>query len=476
MMLKKHKILGLIILLSLVGIVSIISVWLYDGYLNRREVVVLDVERSLFNAIQTYYEENQQDRQDSRRRVPVREGGLFLELLTQKYPNVQREVVQELWDSVSNERARRGQVNNRDKKTRDREPSALMPTFLLQQMDFNVQTLKGIEDHFNTSLANKGIKIHAEIVLDTLSERPKYDPKNRVNLDQDGIINTRPILVNPQNKEYLIAKFSQPIFFVLGKMLLQITVSIIIILALIGTFLYLLWTINRQHKLALLRKSFVNNMTHELKTPVATVMAAIEAVQRYGAKDDKEKMKRYLDISHLELSHLSDMIERVLQLDIDEERGVILHKTKVNIIDLLHSTAETSQINCKKRIDIQVNCPTGAVSVDLDEGHMRNVFMNLLDNAIKYSKDSIRIQIDVQNLGKSVEMVFADNGIGISPIYQKDVFDMFFRVPNGNLHNVKGFGLGLAYVKQIVEMHGGAIQLDSQLEKGSRFKITLPIS
>jgi signal transduction histidine kinase len=215
-------------------------------------------------------------------------------------------------------------------------------------------------------------------------------------------------------------------------------------------------------------------MTHELKTPVSTVMAAVESIQRFGAQDDKERMNRYLAVSRQELEHLSNMIERVLQVDVAETNGVQLEKSWFNLNQLIDECTENAKIFAKKKVEIVKSSSGTDFNFLADQAHIKNVISNLLDNAIKYAGDEVHIKIDLQEKDKSFILSISDNGIGIPKTYQKGVFDLFFRVPSGDIHNVKGFGLGLAYVKQIVQQHQGTIDLSSEESVGSTFVIELP--
>ncbi|MDR2283015.1 MAG: HAMP domain-containing histidine kinase [Sphingobacterium sp.] len=472
-MLKKYKILVVMIVLSLVGIGGIVGVWLYGGYVNKREMLVTDIERSLFNAIQTYYDDHQNTINDKRDQGISKEGGVFVARIKSMYSNIDEEKIQTLWDSLAQERMRRYN-KRREAKKEAGEPTAIMPSFMLQNITFNDATLAEIDRLLAESLDTKGIATPVQITIKTSKDGLRGQGQYRVKVEADGTILTRPILVNPTEDEYLVASFDHPVFYLLGKMAVQVMVSVLLILALIGAFIYLLWTINRQNKLALLRKSFVNNMTHELKTPVATVMAAVESIQRYGARDDKEKMEQYLRISHRELEHLANMIEKVLQLDIDEVTGVNLRRDEVDLVRLLEEGVEIVQLGAKKNVSIDFIGELPRLTVVADSAHLKNVISNLFDNAIKYSGDAVKIQVGLKEESGNIVLSIADNGLGIDPIYFKDIFEVFFRVPSGNLHPVKGFGLGLAYVKQVVKQHGGTIKVDSILGKGTVFILTIP--
>ncbi|TDQ75455.1 sensor histidine kinase [Sphingobacterium yanglingense] len=472
-MLKKYKILVVMIVLSLIGIGGIVGVWLYGGYVNKREVLVTEIERSLFNAIQTYYDDHQNIINEKRDQGISKEGTVFAARIKSMYSNIDEEKIQTLWDSLAQERMRR-YTKRREAKKEAGEPTAIMPSFMLQNITFSEGTLAEINTLLAESLDVKGITTSVQIAIKTLKDGRRAQGKYRIKVEEDGTILTRPILVNPTEDEYLLASFEQPVFYLLGKMAVQLMVSVLLILALIGAFIYLLWTINRQNKLALLRKSFVNNMTHELKTPVATVMAAVESIQRYGARDDKEKMEKYLRISHRELAHLANMIEKVLQLDIDEVTGVNLRRDAVDLVQLLEEGVEIAQLGAKKNVSIDFIGQLPRLSIIADSAHLKNVISNLFDNAIKYSGDAVKIQVGLKEDNGNVILSIADNGLGIDPTYFKDIFEVFFRVPSGNLHPVKGFGLGLAYVKQVIKQHGGTIKVDSILGKGTVFILTIP--
>lgn len=473
-MLKKYKILVSLIILSLIGIGGIVGVWLYGVYINRREIFVSEVERSLFNTIQSYYQEHQDLIKEKRNKSIIKEGHLFAEQIKAIYPHVDEAKIQGLWDSFAQERMRR-YAERREPKKGEGEPMALMPSFLLQNIDFNDSALSEMNILLKDVLIGKGITTSVRVDIKTIAENQRKKNRHRIAVAEDGTMSTRPILVNPTEDQFLVAQFKQPVFYLLGKMAIQLTLSLLLIFALIGAFIYLLWTINRQNKVALLRKSFVNNMTHELKTPVATVMAAVEAIQRYGARDDKDKMERYLHISHRELQHLSNMIEKVLQLDIDEVKGITLQKDKIDLVRLFEEEIEMAQLGTKKTIAIDFRRESSEFWIIADVAHFKNVVSNLLDNAIKYSGDPVKIQIELKKDEKFALISISDNGFGIDPAYFNDIFDMFFRVPSGNLHPVKGFGLGLSYVKQVLQQHGGRIKVDSVLGKGTTFILSIPI-
>lgn len=471
-MLRKFKILMFFIVLFLIGIITVISIWLYGSYRDHLEMVTNEVERSLFYTVQNYYE-NQDNSIELSYKRSNRSGfnASVVRNLLAVYPQLDSNRIKEALDFVWFERySKHHNVKTKSDSVRSR---TIVPPYVLQQLSFNEESLAEVDSLLTAQLLEKGIHFEVQVVREQLPQRSKgRGPKLYV--DSLGKINTRPILVNPTNAEYLIAKFNPPVLFVFSKMFWQLAVAFLLIVGLIGAFVYLFWTINIQNKIALLRKSFVSNMTHELKTPVAIVMAAIEAVQRYGAKDNKEKMDKYLQISHHEMVHLSNMIEKVLQLNIDEVSGIVLHRTSFDLLDLISEVAETSKIGAKGIVNFNLQFPKNAISLFADLAHLKNVFSNLFDNAIKYARADAQIDVEVKKKGKFVLIEVTDNGLGIAENYQKDIFEMFFRVPAGDRHDVKGFGLGLAYVKLVVEQHGGTIKVNSVLNKGTTFVVSIP--
>jgi len=465
----------LMIVLTLVGIIVVLSIWLLGSYKSREELVVSDIERSLFNVIQRYYDDHEESFRELRARNNKQNGDRFINRIAEMYPGLDKNKLSAILDSLGKER-RRTFERKRTRSAENEEPAQIVPSFMLQNIEFNNTTLRQMNIMLDEFLRSKHISVPVNITLEILDSLPQHSTPTQIRVDEFGNLTTRPILINSHNNEFLIAKIDDPKTYILVKMGWQLVLSLILVLALIGSFIYLLWTINRQNKLALMHKTFVNNMTHELKTPIATVMAAIEAVQRYGAKEDRLRMEKYLDLSRRELDHLSQMIERVLHFDMNGANGVKLEFAHFDVIRLINTCIESTKISLQKDVRFSVMSTSPSVFIDADEAHLKNVVTNLIDNAIKYSVGSIDIAISIVVGPKDIEIRIKDNGLGIAPVYHKDIFDRFFRVPTGNLYAVKGFGLGLAYVKQVVDQHNGFIEVESALERGTTFIITLPKS
>jgi two-component system phosphate regulon sensor histidine kinase PhoR len=278
------------------------------------------------------------------------------------------------------------------------------------------------------------------------------------------------------NINYLIVHFPQQQQYLIRKTWFSLTLALVLILTVVLCFAYAIFTIIRQKKLSLIKNDFINNMTHEFKTPISTIALATEALQDQSVVQNAGVRERYLKIIDTENQRLSRQVEKVLQIASLEKEDFEL---KIENVDV-HKTIEKVLQN----IAIQVEKKGGSISSDLqahgtlipaDEHHLTNIIYNLLDNANKYTTRPPHISITTTDEpGRGIWIRVIDNGIGMTTEVIKRIFDKFYRKPTGNLHDVKGFGLGLSYVKTLVEAHGGNIGVKSAAGKGSMFEIFLP--
>jgi signal transduction histidine kinase len=275
---------------------------------------------------------------------------------------------------------------------------------------------------------------------------------------------------------YFRAVFHKPQYAIIKKMLVSLVLSFLLILFTIYCFYYIARTIIDQKNLADLKDDFINNMTHELKTPIATMTVAIEGLQKFNVLSDPEKTQRYLQTSRNELSRLNDLVTRVLDIAAFENREVNLDKENININDLVADIIQSEKSKTSKTVDITFINKDGVELIYADRLHFRNVLINLVDNAIKYANEPVDIVISCYKNPGSLVFSVKDNGIGIPEAHIRQIFDKFHRVPTGNIHSVKGTGLGLSYVKYIVEAHGGTITVKSELNKGSEFIVSIPLA
>ncbi len=248
-----------------------------------------------------------------------------------------------------------------------------------------------------------------------------------------------------------------------------------IIIVILLFFAFAINVILRQKRLSEIKTDFINNMTHELKTPISTIGLSSELLLRGNFQEEPEKLIRYAEIIYKENKRLEHQVERVLNIAKLDKDKVNLKKSKVSIHELIEDAKESFDLNQSEgggQIVLQLNASQD--TLELDEVHITNVIYNLLDNAVKYCETVPFITISTENNNNFFVLTVQDNGIGIKRDDQRMIFDKFYRVPTGNLHNVKGFGLGLYYVKLIIEEHGGTIAVKSSPGKGTQFIIRLP--
>lgn len=276
---------------------------------------------------------------------------------------------------------------------------------------------------------------------------------------------------------YLLIYFPSETQFILSQMWAMLLLSAILILLIIAIFTFNISTIIKQKKLSDMKNDFINNMTHEFKTPISTISLACEALNDKEINQSTLLVHNYIGIIHEENKRLGKMAEKILQtavLDTAQlkmkEANVDLHRVIEDVLKSMSIVFESRNGTIEKRLEATNFTVWG------DKVHLTNVIYNLLDNANKYTPNTPQIVVTTHNKNDNTLVVMIkDNGIGISRMNQKKVFEKLYRVPTGNRHDVKGFGLGLSYVKVIVDIHGGNISVDSELKKGSTFKISLPV-
>jgi two-component system phosphate regulon sensor histidine kinase PhoR len=250
-----------------------------------------------------------------------------------------------------------------------------------------------------------------------------------------------------------------------------------LLLVLIGIFSYTLYAILKQKKISEMKTDFINNMTHEFKTPVSTIMIASEALKDDEVLEDKSRVRRLAGIIFDENVRLGNHIERVLSIARLENKELKLHNEPVDMNALIAAVADSMDLQLKKREAVLIlELDAEQAVIEGDELHLSNVIYNLIDNANKYSADRPHIKLVTRNSGKNLVIEIEDQGIGMTKEQSKRIFDQFYRVPTGNLHDVKGFGLGLNYVQDIVTQMNGTIKVRSEKDKGTVFEIIIPLN
>lgn len=262
---------------------------------------------------------------------------------------------------------------------------------------------------------------------------------------------------------------------IMENMFVSMASSVGLLLVLIFIFAYTIFAIIRQKKLSEMKNDFINNMTHEFKTPVATIMIASEALKDPEVVEDKNRINRLAGIIYDENVRLGNHIEQVLSVARLDKKEIKLDYNPVKVNDLIVAVVDSMDLQLKKRdAEIKLDLAAKDDVVLGDELHLSNLIYNLIDNANKYSKEAPKIAISTKSNAKNLLIEVTDEGIGINKDEIKRIFDQFYRVPTGNLHDVKGFGLGLNYVQDIVHQMGGNIKVNSERDKGTTFLVTLP--
>lgn len=253
------------------------------------------------------------------------------------------------------------------------------------------------------------------------------------------------------------------------------TFSSLVMLLVIIFFAYALFVIFRQRKLSEVQKDFINNMTHEFKTPLSTISLSAEVLRSQANHAQPERVINYTNIIEQETMRMRQHLERMLQVAQVDQGDIQLKKEEVDMHELLQEVVESMQpILNERKASVLFSFESKHYRVLGDRHHLANIIFNVLDNAIKYSNVQPEVTVTTKDHMKSMLIKVKDNGIGISAEQQKKVFQKFYRVPTGNVHTVKGFGLGLSYVRQIIEAHGGTVSLNSELNRGSVFILKFP--
>jgi two-component system, OmpR family, phosphate regulon sensor histidine kinase PhoR len=327
-------------------------------------------------------------------------------------------------------------------------------------------TLKEVTDRYQQALAKQKIAVPFAIsVTDTAAAATTALPDMEGNRVSVGFMKPRIYQLDFINSNW----------YVLKQMWQPVLVSLLLVGVTIASFLLLYRNLIRQQKLTQLKNDFISNITHELKTPIATVSVAIEALKNFNALQDPARTKEYLDISANEMQRLGLLVDKVLKLSLYENKEIALQKEPFDLDALAHEVVASMKLQFEKQhAEVEIITTGSNFTLEADRLHMTSVLYNLLDNALKYSREDPRIVIHITDHEQFLALTVTDNGVGIAPEYRQKVFEQFFRVPDGDRHNTKGYGLGLSYVHHIVQRHMGFIEVESTPGKGSSFSVKLP--
>lgn len=335
--------------------------------------------------------------------------------------------------------------------------------FVNAQLDEGLEY--GVYDNRNQKFIIRNGRRLTELGSDTSRHTDLMRSGYRVSIfDNDSETHGQIIAYSPQKDEVIF-----------NSIWYNLAASLLFVFIILGCFVYTIYVILFQKKLSEMKTDFINNMTHEFKTPIATISLATDSITSPRVLADPEKVKRFTGIIKQENKRMNDQVEKVLQMAKLDKNKLNLNLTDVDLNDVVTDAAVY--------IGLQVEPRGGTVETDLraepaivqgDMTHISSLINNLLDNANKYSPETPKIIVSTRNVSKGVEVTVKDHGLGMSREARKNIFDRFYRVHSGDRHDVKGFGLGLSYVKTITEVHKGTINVKSELGKGSSFIVTFP--
>ncbi|KGO91897.1 sensor histidine kinase [Flavobacterium subsaxonicum] len=333
----------------------------------------------------------------------------------------------------------------------------------LQEMLSSELVQSGVKTPFEFGIYNDGMQTKIR------SANLKYDPSNfhehKVFDDNNGGSNYRLLVSFPEKKTFLFSS-------ILGITSLSLIFTLIIIIAYLSAINQLI----KQKNISEIKTDFINNMTHEFKTPIATINLALDAIKNPKIFDDKEKVQRYLQMIREENKRMHAQVENVLQISKLDKKELEITKEQADVHDVIEGAIEHVHLIIEARHgSLTRHFDAQRTTALLNDVHFTNVLVNILDNAIKYSPDEPVIDIYTENVKDFILIKISDKGLGMNKITQKRIFEKFYREHTGDIHNVKGHGLGLAYVKRIVEDHNCHIYVESEKGRGSTFIIKMPL-
>ncbi|NML20744.1 HAMP domain-containing histidine kinase [Pseudoflavitalea sp. G-6-1-2] len=358
------------------------------------------------------------------------------------------------------------------------------PTIAQKFTEFEVQ--EKLQKSFDSQEGLKGIKFEFAITANVNLMHYELRSPNFLNLWQDTVNNLQLVyyfqpesgsdLENLVPEEVMMVVVPNVKKLVLKQMRWMIIGAIFFTIVIILAFYVTVSALMRQKKMSEIKNDFINNMTHEFKTPLATISLAVDALRNDKVLADRQKMDYFSGIIKEENKRMNKHVETILQAAVMDRQELQLAKRPVHVHEMLNEMIGNYTLQLQEKqgsAELQLNARRDFV--EADPVHFRNLFSNLIDNAVKYSNDNLAIKITTHSTNKNLVVRIEDNGIGMSKETVRRIFEKFYRAHTGNIHNVKGFGLGLSYVKTIVDAHHGKIKVDSTLGKGSIFTLEFPL-
>lgn len=483
---KKFNGILYVIIVTMILTVAVQCYWNYKNYLQNKQRYVNDVQIALDNALENYYadlaESNQMSFVDTQTRVTDAENPLKNFNTDSIFFEFQKEYTQTLSKDLEGLTELIDSVKTISVKRPDKTLSQIKVIKGKRASD-SIKMLKGITSifisiqsdslNFNTlhPLVTKELN-RKDLEVDFALKHYKNDSVNNsfnTNIIQPDFLTTTSKTKFLKENERLELAYPDATNIILKAGLFEIALSLLLTLAIISCLFYLLKIIKNQKQLAEVKNDLISNVTHEFKTPIATISVALESIKNFNVIDNKEKTKHYIGLSKIQLDKLNVMVEKLLETATLDSENLMLHKEHVAISDMLQSVVDKHQMQTQtKHIKFD---HTIAVDGFVDVFHFENAINNIIDNAVKYGGNHIMVSLNKYPNG--FEITMADNGTSLTKTHKDVIFEKFYRVPKGNTHDVKGFGIGLYYTKKIIEKHGGKIDLELNTEL-TAFKIFIP--
>ncbi len=457
-----------------IGLMVIQVYWIRDAVKLKQAVFVRDVKQSITQVVFEINKIRLEERVKEQRRYYEENRGSF-----QAYDSINRIIYQNFKDLRS--------INDIDRfmRSTDMASKALNQlTFTYNRQEpgnFYYNNKDVIDSLISRSLKNKQINTKFEFGIFSpatnsmiLQKSGKY-PDELVN--ESFVFDLSPIGSMFAYPNKLLIYFPNEKTFIIGQLWVMLIVSVVLFLVIIAAFSFSTYTIFRQKRLSEMKSDFINNMTHEFKTPISTISLACEALSDSDIPKTESVYEAYIGMINEENVRLASMAEQILQTAVIDKGQLRIREELLDMDELIKAAMGSKSMALTAKsgtMDYQNNATRTQLMGD--RVHLTNLIINLLDNAIKYCIVPPHIVINTANRGDLLLIRVQDNGIGISKSNRKKIFEKLYRVPTGNIHNFKGFGLGLSYVKAIVELHNGEVFVDSELDKGSTFTIQLPLN
>jgi len=497
---KRYTLILYVIVFVILGTIGIQVYWNYKNYLINKQQLINDVQVSMDNAVETYYA-NLAERNTVGFAFKGNSDNFFernkalngiihrMDLANGEITNLDSLDI-EVREGFSIYRGPRADsifgIYQNDNNPIKRGHEKVITQYSLADNDSTITnnlkrltskvvisltrdtlSLKAIDTLFVKELKRKNLNLNYGLSFGDSLTGLQYISKPLIETSGLRTLSKSPYL--PNHSE-LIIYFSNETKIILKRILSGILLSTLLVLAVISCLFYLLKIIKRQKQLAEIKNDLISNITHEFKTPIATISVALESISNFDVINDKEKTKTYLDMSSDQLSKLNIMVEKLLETATLDSDNLDLKKEITNIDEYLENLVSKHQLQNNSK-SIKYFSKTKNIMAKVDPFHFENAINNVLDNAIKYGGKNITVNLAQNSIAFTI--IVSDDGNCLINANKDRIFEKFYRVPKGNTHNVKGFGIGLYYTKKIIEKHGGAIHLNLE-NKLTSFKMSFP--